>query len=223
MKHKGNNCRLMKVAVGLVLCLSVSVGTTAATITDGETKVNTFSVSSANLDFSEPKWENLDAEDKVLYPDRTVVKDPTITNNGHVPLFVFARVQIPIVNVKTVSQDGRRIIPATPQLLVSYVPNEDWHPIISSQSSSVFTVEYMYVKGSLAPGEKTTPVFNEVKYLNVLEGEIPAGTSFDVVVHAMGIQSEYICEDDGGDFESQLREIYIEHRNALVKTAVQSK
>ena len=42
----------------------------------------------------------------------------------------------------------------------------------------------------LEPGEKTSPVFSELKVINLIEGEIPGGTLEKIPVKAHGMQSQ---------------------------------
>ena len=218
---KGRLKKLLYVVSAAVLTIAVSVGTTVSTVTDAEEKENNFSVASASLTVTEPLWENLEDEDKVLYPGKKIVKDPTIINNGEVSLYVYARVQVPVKTVRTVSEDGTEIIESAAHPLFTYEINDGWALLASSQSSSVSTAEYVYAGGSVAPGESAPPIFDSVTFLNVLEGELPQDTQLEIVVYGVGIQSDYVTGGGSASFD-QLRSIYFNNRTQLLLAGIKA-
>lgn len=80
--------------MSLVLSLALATGSTLAYLTaTTETKTNTFTLGNVEIELTEPLY---DAEpEHVLYPGAFAVKDPTITNTGRTPAWVWMTLEIP--------------------------------------------------------------------------------------------------------------------------------
>lgn len=101
MKKKNKKLATMA-ACGLIA--AVSVGASAAYLTDGETATNTFTVGKVTVDLSEPNYNPEDDVPRV--PNQEISKDPTVTNTGDNDEIVFVSFDIPMSDVKLAGYDG---------------------------------------------------------------------------------------------------------------------
>lgn len=203
------------IAAAFVL-LAVSAGITAAYMTDAEQAVNTFTYGSADISVTEEKWDETPPENKILYPDRIIPKDPAVTNTGTVNLYVYLEVHVPIRSVRTVSEDKTDIIPSRPQELFSYTVNPGWCMVdeYTAEDGSFKAYVYAYAEKALAPGETSGTLFDSVHFLNILEGELDMDSNVTMPVYTYGIQSNYI-ETSGSSAAERLESIYTGHKSEL--------
>ena len=71
------------------------LGSATAFFTDRGSATNEFIVGNVSVDLTEPRW-NPD-EGTALTPNKTVKKDPQVTNTGSNDAFVFLQVKVPTV------------------------------------------------------------------------------------------------------------------------------
>ncbi|MBO7407867.1 MAG: hypothetical protein J6V14_09585 [Clostridia bacterium] len=179
---------------GLLIGAATLTGGTSAFLTDAETCENEANMGSLSIELTEPSF----VPDQVLQPRQTVDKDPQVTNTGSVPALVYLKVTVPIKQVKTVSHETKMILPAETHELFSFIASEDWLPVgrynrfePSGDHHSIYVYGY---RGVLDPGETTPPLFETVTFINLLEGELPAGTEAVIDIDAYGLQSENVAE-----------------------------
>ena len=189
MKMKKLNLR--KVAIAGALIAILAVGSAVAFFTDRDNKVNQFTVGNISIQLQEPNW-NAD-NGKNLTPNKTIKKDPQITNDGPNDAFVFLQVKVPVANVKTAAADGS-LQAAKSQDLFTYTVNDSWVEVSRKSSADSTTYIYAYVGAdgtmkTLAPGKTTNALFDSVTFLNLVEGQIDEGTKISVDVDAYGIQT----------------------------------
>lgn len=156
------------------------------------------------------------SENKILYPDRIIPKDPAVTNTGTVNLYVYLEVHVPIRSVRTVSEDKTDIIPSRPQELFSYTVNPGWCMVdeYTAEDGSFKAYVYAYAEKALAPGETSGTLFDSVHFLNILEGELDMDSNVTMPVYTYGIQSNYI-ETSGSSAAERLESIYTGHKSEL--------
>lgn len=189
MKMKKLNLRKVTIAGALIAILAV--GSAVAFFTDRDNKVNQFTVGNISIQLQEPNW-NAD-NGKNLTPNKTIKKDPQITNDGPNDAFVFLQVKVPVANVKTAAADGS-LQQAKSQDLFAYTVNENWTEVSKKSSADSTTYVYAYVGAdgtmkTLAPGKTTNALFDSVTFLNLVEAQIDEGTKISVDVDAYGIQT----------------------------------
>ncbi len=196
--QKGYRSILLPAAV-IAVAASVALGTgmTLAFMTDGTSASNSFTPGTLKLDLEEPSFE----PDPVLSPGISVPKDPVVTNTGNVAMLTFITVGIPIKNVRTVDAETKMIIPAAERELFSFECGEDWVLMDGYTSSDgaggkKAMYVYGYVPGPLEPGAVTSALFTEIRFLNVLEGELECASALDVKVDAYGVQARNIAEGE---------------------------
>lgn len=162
------------------------------------------------INLTEDNWNNLTEEDKILYPGRVVPKDPVVENTGVSDIYIFLEITVPKRESVKVVDDYEQVevIKNTENngvQLFTYEINPNWEEVESDYSNSEYN-RYVYgYKDIIVPGNKTNSLFDEVKFLNVLEGDIEMNTELIINVNAMAVQSDYIKFCD-----TSLRTIYNE-------------
>lgn len=209
------------IIIAATVCLMIAAaaaGISLATLTaDTEKRANVFTFGNVDIDLEEPDWEELDPEDKIVYPGKTVTKDPSVKNTGKNDLYAYIEVKIPKREVRTVkTENGEDTIQeAALQELFSYEVSPDWTEIDSDKSGAEYNVYlYAYTKGVLEHDSVTSPLFNEVKYIDILEGEIEMDTVIEMPITAYAIQSEYLKES-GEDLKEKMTDAFNKYKSEI--------
>lgn len=176
-----------------VLTVCLTIGGVIAYLTDTDTKTNTFTVGDVSLELQEPGWNEEDGKD--LRPNKTLNKDPQIYNNGVNEEFVFMEVVIPYRNIITANLDGTKNEKQDTELY-SYSINSGWMQLGSVKvDTDKQTKTYLYVYGTdtectaLEKNTKTSALFNQVTFANIVEDQGLEGETLEIVVNAYGIQT----------------------------------
>ena len=182
---------LKSITIAAVLIALLAIGSAIAFFTDKDNKTNDFTVGNISIQLTEPNWNADNGKD--LTPNKTISKDPQITNDGPNDAFVFLQVKVPVANVKTAAADGS-LQAAKSQDLFTYTVNDSWVEVSRKSSADSTTYIYAYVGAdgamkTLAPGKTTNSLFDSVTFLNLVEGQIDEGTQISVDVDAYGIQT----------------------------------
>lgn len=187
------------IAVAMVAVLAI--GASFAYFIDRASVTNSFTVGDIEIELTEPNWDPTTGEK--ITPNKEMAKDPTITNIGVNDAYMFMSVKVPRANVKTAQADGT-IVPAAEQDLFTYTVNNGWKQIKSeviTEDGKKYT-EYIYAfegtggkMTTVNPNGKTAPVFNSVKFINVVEEQLD-GEDLQIVAEAMGIQVADLGTED---------------------------
>lgn len=194
----------------LLLALSSTLGISAAYLAKSiESRANNFTFSNASIDLVEEKWDKLTPEDKIVYPEKRVIKDPKIINTGENDIYVYLEIQIPRANIRTVNKD-EMVNEASWQNLLTFEVNSGWELIDSYASDDErFYIElYAYTKCVLSPSEETNTLFDNVTFVNMLEGEIRKGSEFEMPIAAYAIQSDYLDTPQGSTVKDIMSEAF---------------
>lgn len=199
----------------LLLVMLITVAGMSAFFTDSETVENTFTIGEINIELTEPNWDEENA--KSLTPNKTIAKDPKVTNIGKNDAFVMLMVEVPVATVKTVS-DGN--ITEAKQELFSYTVNNGWSEVVSfdghhdGTEGDVKTHVYAYVLPSakstmraISPNEETATLFDQVKFANIVEGQGLEKSVLHINVIASAIQTVNLSSSLAKD----VTEIMINH------------
>ena len=186
------------------LVFSVFIGSTLAyLLKQTNREINSFTFGNADIELKETEWQKLKDEDRTVYPGKEIEKDPEVTNTGETDIYVYLEVKIPRANVSTVSTgaDGTEEIDSPKvQNLFSYTPNSDWTEIENTSDGEWSTIIYAYNE-ILRPGEKTEKLFESVKFLNIVEGELKKDTRLNMPINAYAIQTGYLNESGSTNIE----------------------
>ena len=216
--NKVNPKKKKFLTVTAVSALTVLVAVTGAVVAfmtkTVESRANNFTFVTADVELNEPKWDP--ENPPIVTPGQTVTKDPTVTNTGETPLYVFLEVKIPCAEVQTVKTDKTLGAKELTNLL-SFTPKTDWIKVsetdeVITEKDKKYSVEvYAYLK-ELAPkgetGSMSTALFDSVTYADVIEGEPGDRLKFDMPITVYAIQSENIAEISGATDAEKLKSAY---------------
>jgi predicted ribosomally synthesized peptide with SipW-like signal peptide len=185
---------LARTILAVALVCIMTVGLISAYFTDIETKTNTFTVGSIDIELQEPNW----VEPTDILPEQEIAKDPQIENVGANSAYVFLEVEVPYANVVTAAEDGTKNEPVDTELF-SYTVNEGWVQIgEGTKDEDAKTVTYLYAYGTademtaLEKGATTSTLFDYVKFANVVNGQNLEGSTQYVIVKAYAVQTTNI-------------------------------
>lgn len=185
------NKRNIVVIIAMVMLLSV--GSVFAYFTDTQVKTNNFTVGNISIDLIEPNWDPENG--KNIVPEQDIAKDPQVTNDGANDAYVFLQVTVPTASVKTANADGT-VNAAAKKELFTYNVNNDWTRVKKTDEADGVTYIYAYIGAdgnmkALAPGVTTQAVFNSVKFINIIEGQLD-NQNIAINIQSMGIQADDI-------------------------------
>lgn len=181
--------KIKNILIGLALMAVFLIGGAAAFFTDTETAVNNFTVGDVEVSIDEPSWNSDEGAD--ITPNKVILKDPTLTNEGANPAYVFLKVSVPKAEIVTSSADGAKEQKLVKELF-TYNINAGWTEINKEESNDSNIYIYAYGTDSammpLQKGEKTPALFDSVKFINVVEGQID-GETLSLPVDSYAIQT----------------------------------
>lgn len=180
---KKNTVKIMTLAG--ILCLA-SVGGVSAYLTDYEKVSNEFTVGKVDIELKEPEWKP--EENKKIEPSKVIHKDPQITNTGTNDAFVYMEVSIPMANVEAAAENGERLGKKVQELFY-FEAKDNWMQLSVQNTESRRTYTYAYKK-ILKPQETSETLFDTVKFLNLIEGQLD-GQTLEIPVRAYAIQTSY--------------------------------
>ena len=180
---KKNTVKIMTLAG--ILCLA-SVGGVSAYLTDYEKVSNEFTVGKVDIELKEPEWKP--EENKKIEPSKVIHKDPQITNTGTNDAFVYMEVSIPMANVEAAAENGERLGKKVQELFY-FEAKDSWMQLSVQNTESRRTYTYAYTK-ILKPQETSEALFDTVKFLNLIEGQLD-GQTLEIPVRAYAIQTSY--------------------------------
>lgn len=190
--------KYVKAAAALCLCLAIfggSAGVSGAYLWKPVNELNNvITPGSVEIELTEPGWDAEKGKD--LVPCETVGKDPIVTNTGKNDAWVFLQVDIPIRHVILVDSETKKKKEAADTELFLFTPREGWRLISKTAESGVARCLYGY-ENILKPGETTTPLFTELTFVNILEGELDERERLAVPIQAVAIQSNVENAEDG--------------------------
>lgn len=186
----------------------LATGGALAYFTDKDEGVNQFTVGRVEIDLQEPEWEKKPDEDgneipdeaEDMTPNQTISKDPKIKNTGVNDAYVFLTVQIPCREIVTANADGTKNPKALTDLY-SYTADTSWtklgtYDVLGEDGKSVTAHKYLYAYATaggdctvLNPGKTTKALFEEVTFVNAVEGQGLEEEKFDIAIDAYGIQT----------------------------------
>ena len=175
-----------------VLCLA-TIGGVSAYLTDFDKAENQFTVGKVSIAVDEPNWH--EDEQTKIEPGKEISKDPQIKNTGVNDAFVYLEVSIPMADVEAVSDSGTRLKQKT-QELFSFQAQDNWTKLESKKSGDNQIYVYAYNE-ILQPEQTTEALFDSVKFLNIVEGQLDE-QQLNIPIRAYAIQASYT----GGDFSS---------------------
>lgn len=173
------------------------VGSSFAFFMDKESVTNPFTVGNVKITVTEEHFDKTTAKD--ITPNKVIPKDPVVTNTGVNDVYAFVSVKVPKANVETANADGS-LNAAKNQDLFTYKVNDNWKLIKTNDADD--HTEYIYAYSDadgtlkkLAKSEKTNAVFDNVKFINIVD-EQQSGVNLNIDVDGIGIQTADLGTDN---------------------------
>lgn len=163
MKRNMEKILLLAGVLGLA-----SIGGVSAYLTDFDSAQNQFTVGKVDIELDEPNWTP--EEYTKIEPGKEIDKDPQITNTGVNDAFVYLEISVPMADVMAADTDGSRQEQKL-QELFSYEIKESWTRLKSEAAENSMVYVYAYNE-ILKPEETTETLFDTVKFLNIIEGQL---------------------------------------------------
>lgn len=185
--------RVLAVLGIAAMLFAASVGVTQAFLTSMPAAVlNKVTPGALRVKLEETKWNPLKA--KELVPGSCVDKDPTAVNTGSSEEWVFMKVTVPKKEIVEVDEHTKRKQERKNMQLFEFAASEEWELIEKDEKKNAAELIYGY-RSILKPGEKSVPLFTQVKLVNYLEGELDIQEGLEIPVDVMSIQSN-VCTPD---------------------------
>ena len=148
---------------------------------------------SISINLEEDEWK----EDfgKNIMPGQEIPKNPRVQNVGRNETWMFLKVGIPIRNICIVNPATKRALPRQDTELFEFEASGRWQ-LISSQRETD-TMWYVYgFQDSVKPEGRTDCLFEKIKAVSYLEGEINETESLTIPVTAQAVQKISGEEED---------------------------
>lgn len=173
------------------------VGSSFAFFMDKESVTNPFTVGNVKITVTEEHFDKTTATD--ITPNKVIPKDPVVTNTGVNDVYAFVSVKVPKANVETANADGT-LNAAKNQDLFTYKVNDNWKLIKTNDADDHTEYIYAYSDANgtlkkLAKSEKTNAVFDNVKFINIVD-EQQSGVNLNIDVDGIGIQTADLGTDN---------------------------
>ena len=204
-----------KIAVVGALALCLTVGSISAFFTDSNEVTNIFKPGGVSSKLTEVEYDKLGEEQRTnIAPNKTMIKDPVVTNIDTLDMYTFLKVTVPTKEVSTFDAVTGKKVEAKKQPLFTWEVNDGWSLVKTVKNAD--TTDFYYAYGSsdsmtiLKPQEKTTSLFkdNHIKFINLIEGQGIENTKLDVIVKDLSIQTT----DLGKTVPSDILEIILNQR-----------
>ena len=185
-------------AAGIMLGTVSFSGFTAAYLTQPVNEVsNVITAGSVKAEIIEEHWDANNA--LKVYPGQVLAKDPVVKNTG----YNVANIFLDVPGIKRQKENR--------ELFSFQADTENWKLLYQEQTAACKKYIYGYTS-TLAPGEKTSPLFQKITTVHYVAGELSDKKSYEIPVVVQAIQAQ-------GNFRT-LKEIYQEY---LKQSASDSK
>ena len=206
--------RCLFAAAGIMVGILSFAGGTAAYLSRsaGEAK-NVFTAGSVKAQLTEAHWDPQKASK--VYPGQTLEKDPVVINTGENRANVFLEVTVPMRSISVLDENtGKRTIKENRGLFTFQADEAKWTLLQQEQSYDYKKYIYGY-KSVLGPGEATAPLFQRLKAVSYLEGELDVKQNYDVAVIASVIQ-----EQEAGKTQKEIYQEYLKQSETDKKEGI---
>ena len=180
-KRAKQNKKLITILAIISVIFVVAIGGILAFLTDTDSKTNTFTIGSIDIDLVESAWDNAADTNNNGVPDfaegivpgQTINKDPKIQNIGANDAYVYAKVYVPLVTVPAKYIDGTHTAGTEYENveLFSYTVNPGWTQTHVGHTDdgkyNIYIYKYDTVLGTTAGSNETATLFDTVTVANM--------------------------------------------------------
>lgn len=173
-------------AVGMGTCL-IAGGTSAAYLKDAVGEVqNVITVGNIKAVLEELHWNP--KKKMYLHPGESTPKDPVVKNTGLNDEYAFLEVRIPKREIAVVNDDTKMKMNKESRAVFTFEAEKGWELVRQEEQEDQQVYVYGYPE-ILKPGEKTEPLFRNIRAVNYLEGDLKGDELLKVQVKAQVIQT----------------------------------
>ena len=174
--------------MGAVASLAISAGITSAYLTAStDTLQNVITAGSVRASLIEEKWQPQDG--LTVYPGQQLEKDPAVENTGENDANVFLEVQIPAEMIALVNEETGMKTEKRKTELFAFDPNLEYWELVGREEAEEKVIFVYGYKSTIKPGEITMPLFQQLRTVFYLEGDLDISKNYDVPVIAKVIQA----------------------------------
>lgn len=205
----GKNISLKNMVIVIAILGLLIIGTTFSYFIDRDMVTNQFTVGNVEVNLTEPNWNPENATN--ITPKKEIPKNPIVTNVGVNDAYAFLSVTVPKSNVKTANDDGT-LNESRLQELFTYRINNNWREVKVVNSNDKSEHIYAYVGSDnkmkkLSPNEATNSLFDNVKFINIVEGQLNSN-NLEIPVEVLAIQ----IADLGSEVPEEILDIILNNR-----------
>lgn len=136
-----------KVAVVGALALCLTAGSISAFFTDSNDVTNIFKPGGVSSKLTETEYDKLGEEQRTnIAPNKTMIKDPVVTNIDTLDMYTFLKVTVPTKEVSTFDAVTGKKVEAKKQPLFTWEVNDGW--ILVKTVNNAETTDFYYAYGS---------------------------------------------------------------------------
>lgn len=201
-----NNKRILGTVAVLLL---LGIGGISAYFTDINSNKNSFIVEGGvSVETTEPNY----ADAQKVTPNKTIKKDPVVTNTGETEAFVFLSVKVPYEHIRTALSDGTLANngETADVELFTYSVNPGWTELGNGRKKEgEKVIEHIYVYGSdavctvLEKRAATPALFDAVTMANVIEGQGLENKEINIDIDTYAIQAKDLGVSGSGTAKPQ--------------------
>lgn len=218
--------KIIGATAACLLAGAMFAGGATAYLTDTDTATNTFTVGEVVIDTLEPNYPGNGSDEVTdLVSLEEVNKDPQIKNTGKNRAVVFMKVDIPMANVITAQENGKRNPKANTELFDFRTADGEYDSVhaewilldtrylddngndTGNDKSTVVSRLYGY-STVVDVDETTKPVFDVVRLANVIEEQVD-NTTQDIVMTTYAIQAENIAGLTTADYDEEMNATHL--------------
>lgn len=193
---------------GILLLVTSTVMTQAYLNNVTEEAVNRFAPGEVTVELTESTWDP--EEGKEVVPNMVLDKDPVVRNTGSLDAYVFLTVSVPVREICVVDSVTHRKQEKQETEIVSFSANENWELLEESWEGDQKRYVYGY-RNLLSPAEKTNPLFDQIRIVDYLEGELLSEDMVRIPVKAIAMQADGIKKEEN---LKKIYELYLKQENA---------
>lgn len=141
-------------------------------------------------------------------PNQELPKNPQIKNNDTKDAIVFMTVEVPVANITVIADDGTKSAKENSEIIwfkddtdsASTHANhfdENWIHLSTKDTLSKKSHKYVFAYNTpVAPGARTSALFDKIQIKNFIENEIAGNTAENIVINSYAIQASNVLENN---------------------------
>ena len=203
---------LLLFLVFLFVIVIVGGYTIAFMVAPTQAKLNNANVGDIEARLTESDWDKLGDSEKILYPNKSLPKNPVVENisDRNHDIYAYIKVRIPRAEVVVVSNKTTVADPVMTNLFTYNFDTVHWIEIekLSPVENTPYAEAVYGYYTKLEKDQTTEPLFETVTFVNILEGSLPKGTKLEIEIESLAIQADYLDEVEGEQEQDLIKHAY---------------